>query len=53
MKKVILSLAVVLAASAVPAQQLTKEQIKAISHYLDTPENRSREIFQGMVDSIW
>lgn len=39
--------------SELASQKATKEQIKAISHYLDTPENRSREIFQGMVDSIW
>jgi hypothetical protein len=39
--------------SELASQKATKEQLKAISHYLDSPENRSREIFQGMVDSIW
>ena len=39
--------------SELASQKATKEQLKAISNYLDTPENKSREIFQDMVDSIW
>ncbi len=39
--------------SELASQKATKEQLKAISHYLDTPENRSREVFQNMVDNIW